>query len=179
MLVHSQNTKSENQTMLKNTTLYCIISTRWCHILKMSMIIQIVGNLSTKNWENVQKSEVLLSQNALERAVLKSRWYSYQSCHTASWKKKSTWRFVLLPKDDASVFEYPQNVDPREAKINSPEERKYEKQFNYLAEDKQGQINHFQSKGNLLFGVWPFCWRWINISLYPAIQYTCVKDDLS
>lgn len=30
---------------------------------------------------------MLLSQNALERTVLKSRWDSYQSSHTASWEK--------------------------------------------------------------------------------------------
>lgn len=37
-------------------------------------------------------------------------------------KKKSTCSFLLVIKDDTSVFKYPQDVHSREAKIYSPEE---------------------------------------------------------
>lgn len=56
MLVHSQNEKKNKQnkqkmkslTMLKNTTLLCVISTLWCHLPKMKNTIQNVVNFVHK-----------------------------------------------------------------------------------------------------------------------------------
>lgn len=58
--------KQKSQTMLKNTSLHCIISTVWCHISKMTMTMQNVVNFVHEiEWMSKKYAFVLFQNEVL------------------------------------------------------------------------------------------------------------------
>lgn len=151
MLVHSQNTKIKQLNNVKNTALHCIISTLWCNrIVFLKCLWQYsllpICTLKLRKcpkiciWCNFQ-SQVLFFRCTPERAVLKLRWFSNLWSHTILREEKSTCGFSFLVNYDASVFEYPQDVHTREAKIYSPGVKWKKMKSNLITPQRQERLN--------------------------------------